>query len=86
MFLIGSPERSIVLIEKMFVFPKQEGLLRRGEGCTFHRFLRRRGLFLKRLWKVQGTLPFCDRHSDRHTELPILLLFQSPIKTAKNKE
>lgn len=54
--------------------------------CTFYRSVRRKGLCLKRLRKVQGKLPFHDGHSDHHIELPILTPFQSPIETAETKK
>lgn len=49
-FVIGNPERSIELIgEKMFLFPKQEGLVMRGGAYISHRSIRGKGLCLKRL-------------------------------------
>lgn len=60
-FVIGSPERSIELIEeKMFLFPKQEGYVMRGGSYISHRSIRRKGLCLKRLRKIQGKFSFCD--------------------------
>lgn len=94
-FLIGSPEKKhradVLCLEKMLLFSKQEGLVVTGGDCTFYRSARGKGLCLKgpclkRLWKVQGKLPFCDRHSHHHIELPILPLLQSPIETAENKK
>lgn len=62
----------------MFLFPKWGGgLVMRGGGFTSHRSTRGRGFCPKRLWKVQGKLPFCDRHSDHHINLPILPFSQS---------